>query len=216
MKEIWRPIKGYEGKYEVSNKGRVRSLTRYCMHFGYRKALIRGRLLIGHKDTSGYIMVGLHNKGTIKNLLVHRLVAQAFIPNPHKYPIINHKDENKANNHVKNLEWCTQKYNVNYGTAKKRARSTLKINRTQGKTNIDKILMKTHITKKALAKGLGISDTTLKRWINNSKNGSHSQEMLEKIKILEAKWQKENQKQINDLIKFRKEAKRIFANTYND
>ena len=210
MKEIWRPIKGYENLYEVSNKGRVRSLTKYCMRFGCRKTLIRGKLLSIRKNASGYIMVSLAKKGTKKQVLIHRLVAQAFIPNPNNYPIINHKDENPSNNNVNNLEWCTQKYNVNYGTARSRTRITNKINRSKGKTDIDKVLLKTHITKTALAKELGISKSTLRIWIEKSENGYRKKEILDEIKELEKRWQKDRQKQINDLIEFRKEAKRIF------
>lgn len=180
------------------------------MSFGYRKTLIKGKILSIHKTPSGYMKVGLSNNGTRKYALVHRLVAQAFIPNPKNYQLVNHKDENKANNCVENLEWCTQKYNINYGTAKKRAKATFELNKTTGKTDIDKALMETHITKTALARGLGISKSTLKIWINSSRNGQHKQEMLEKINVLEDEWQKNNQKQINDLIEFRKEAKRIF------
>ena len=97
--EIWCPIKGYENIYEVSDKGRVKSLK-----FGKERILKLGI------TTDGYLMVKLLKNGEKKNLLVHRLVAQTFIPNPDNLPEVNHKDENKENNSVQNLEWCDRKY----------------------------------------------------------------------------------------------------------
>lgn len=210
MTEIWKPVKGYEGLYEVSNKGRVKSLKRYSVRFGHQKELVGEKLMSLHKSSEGYIIVHLSKDGERKSKSVHRLVAQAFIPNPHCYPLINHKDENKANNHVENLEWCTQEYNVNYGTAHKRARTTHKLNKIKGKTEIDKALLQTHITKTALARGLDVSRTTLRNWILDPRK-KHYEEILIKIKELENKWQKDEKKQIKDLIEFRKEAKRIFG-----
>ena len=105
MEEIWCPIKGYEGQYEVSDKGRVRSLK-----FG------KERILKPVSDKDGYLQVGLWKNGENKMCKVHRLVAQAFIPNPQNLPEVNHKDEDKTNNFVHNLEWCDRKYNNNYGT----------------------------------------------------------------------------------------------------
>ena len=107
--EIWCPIKGYEGLYEVSDQGRVRSLK-----FG------KERILKPIRNTQGYIQVHLCKNGEIKKCLVHRLVAKTFIPNPNNLQEVNHKDEDKANNFVKNLEWCDRKYNNNYGTRTKR------------------------------------------------------------------------------------------------
>ena len=103
--EIWCPIKGYEGLYEVSDKGRVRSIK-----FGKERILKPGRM------TKGYLTVGLYKNGEQKMYLVHRLVAKTFIPNPDNLPEVNHKDEDKINNKVSNLEWCDRKYNQNYGT----------------------------------------------------------------------------------------------------
>ena len=122
--EIWRPIVGYEGLYEVSNTGRVRSLDRYvkCDYEKYR--LHKGKVLSPGKDKDGYLSVVLSCNGKHKKIAVHRLVAQAFIPNPDDLPIINHKDEDKTNNRVDNLEWCTVKYNMNYGTRNIRIRET--------------------------------------------------------------------------------------------
>ena len=106
MEEIWKDIEGYEGKYRVSNLGNVLSLN-YKNH-GYPKQLTpkcnnRGRL---------HVELILNKKR--KSMLIHRLVAMAFIPNPEKLPQINHKDENPKNNNVENLEWCTGEYNIQY------------------------------------------------------------------------------------------------------
>lgn len=120
--EIWKDIEGYDGHYSVSNLGRVRSNERfYEMPNGSLKHL---PTIIMKETTSGcgYKRVKLLLNGKPKIMLVHRLVALAFIPNPNNYRCVNHKDENKQNNNVNNLEWCTHKYNSNYGTAIERCR----------------------------------------------------------------------------------------------
>lgn len=107
--EEWRDIKGYEGLYQVSNEGRVRSLN-YHMQKGVE------RILLSSINTGGYLQVVIDDKP----VRVHRLVAEAFISNPSNLPYVNHKDEDKTNNNVDNLEWCTPEYNSNYGTRNKR------------------------------------------------------------------------------------------------
>lgn len=107
MKEIWKNIDNYE-YYQVSNLGRIKMLS-YITSDGRKLKEKNRKTFINNK---GYLIVNI--KG--KHFLVHRLVAQAFIPNPNNLPQINHKDENKLNNKVDNLEWCTAKYNSNYGT----------------------------------------------------------------------------------------------------
>lgn len=109
MKEFWKEIKGYEGLYQVSNYGRVKSL--YWNN---------ERIMKTAKGKDGYLLVQLWKNKKGKMYSVHRLVAQAFIPNPDNLPIINHKDEKPSNNHVENLEWCDYIYNNNYGTTKQR------------------------------------------------------------------------------------------------
>ena len=123
--EEWRPVKGWEGLYEVSNLGRVRSLDRYVVHKtivkkNYTK-LMKGRILSQTINSQNkYLTVGLHDGGSYRCVRVHRLVAEAFIPNPDNLPEVNHKDEDKSNNKVDNLEWCDRAYNMNYGTVIKR------------------------------------------------------------------------------------------------
>ena len=103
MEEIWKDIKGFEGLYQVSNMGRVKSLR--------RNIILKSRI-----TRNGYERVNLSANNIPKLYSVHRLVANAFISNPDNLPQVNHKDENRTNNHVDNLEWCTQEYNQNYGT----------------------------------------------------------------------------------------------------
>lgn len=112
MTEEWRPIVGYEGLYEVSSYGRVRSLDKYdSMNRFYE-----GRILKLFADRLGYLRAQLYSNSKRKSFLVHRLVAEAFIPNPDNLPQVNHIDENPSNDNVDNLEWCSAKYNSNYGT----------------------------------------------------------------------------------------------------
>jgi hypothetical protein len=120
--EIWKDIEGYEGMYQVSNMGRVRSLDRVKPNSGGQIA--KGHILPHSDNRHGYRFVSLwkFNKG--RRFYVHRLVASAFIPNPNNFPIINHKDEDKSNNRHDNLEWCTQKYNINYGNHMKRLKES--------------------------------------------------------------------------------------------
>ena len=107
--EIWKDIKGYEGQYQVSNLGNVKSLK-------------RNKVMSPIVRRHGYFGVQLYDgKGKQKTYSIHRLVAQTFIDNPNNYAEVNHKDENKANNRVENLEWCDRTYNVRYGTAMQRS-----------------------------------------------------------------------------------------------
>lgn len=108
MQEIWKDIRDYEGLYQISNKGNVKSLN--YNHTG------REEILKLSVDKRGYLIVRLCNNRKLKFLRVHRLVAEAFIPNPNNYPCVNHKDEDKTNNCISNLEFCSVKYNNNYGT----------------------------------------------------------------------------------------------------
>lgn len=115
MEEIWKDVTGFEGLYKVSNHGRVKSF-RASAKLGRPKEFI----LRPYKINSGYDVVTLYSKERRVKFQVHRLVATEFIPNPSNLPCVNHKDENKINNHVDNLEWCTYQYNNNYGTARVR------------------------------------------------------------------------------------------------
>lgn len=111
MKEIWKPIKGYEGRYEVSNLGRIKSLSRYIARKDGRVSLRRSQYL-KFSDSHGYKRVYLAKDCTRKKFPVHRLVAEAFVPNPENKPEINHKDGIKNNNIYTNLEWVTRSENI--------------------------------------------------------------------------------------------------------
>ena len=138
MNTIWRDITGYVGHYQVSNTGLIRSIKKapYILKCDHQK--------------NGYQRVYLWLGNSKKNYLVHRLVAEAFIPNPNCLPEVNHLDENKDNNDVNNLEWCTHLYNLNYGTVRKRI----------GEANRNRL-----ITDKLRA--FFRTDTARRRWINN-------------------------------------------------
>ncbi|RFZ78320.1 endonuclease [Lacrimispora amygdalina] len=117
-KEVWKPIFGYEDLYEISNYGRVKSIERLVKsnnnNFRLQKESIRKPTV----NNRGYFSIRLCKNGKYKAQFIHRLVAIAFIDNPNNLPEVNHKDEDKKNNRVENLEWCTRKYNMNYGTVK--------------------------------------------------------------------------------------------------
>ena len=112
--EVWKDVVGYEGLYQVSNLGRVKSLPRNGTHTNKEKEMtVRA-------DPKGYMRLCLCKDGKGKNVKVHRLVAEAFIPNPANLPQVNHKDEDKRNNCVWNLEWCDNRYNCVYNNRMKK------------------------------------------------------------------------------------------------
>jgi len=128
MKEVWKDIPTYEGRYQASNLGNIKSLN-------YRRFKTQKKLIFSTTKT-GYKTVTLYNKG--KNVRsVHRLIAFAFIPNPENKPYINHIDENKANNHIDNLEWVTPHENCMHGTSIQRSAAG-KINGKHSKSVIQK------------------------------------------------------------------------------
>lgn len=107
MKEIWKNIKDYDGLYQVSNLGNIKNFK-------------NNKILNGYYDKDGYKRICLYNKGKRYYPFVHRIVAETFIPNPDNLPCINHKNEIKDDNVISNLEWCTIKYNNNYGNRNKK------------------------------------------------------------------------------------------------
>lgn len=126
MDEIWVCIRGYEGLYEVSNYGNIRSVTRTVKQknaFGtISERVMKGYLLYPKEERTGYLRVCLYKQNHKRKMYsVHILVAMAFLPNPDNLPQINHKDENKKNNRVENLEWCTSYYNNHYNGIRERA-----------------------------------------------------------------------------------------------
>lgn len=126
MEEIFKDVKGAEGIYQISTKGRLKSCERYIPYRNGGKALLKEIMMKSNVNYKGYEYFMLRINGKNKYKSVHHLVAEAFIPNPNGYTEINHKDENKLNNCVENLEWCSREYNMNYGTIKERVHNSLK------------------------------------------------------------------------------------------
>ncbi len=148
--EIWKKLEKYD--IEVSNYGNVRTLS--------------GRILKPTDNGRGYLRINRHKK----TIYVHRLVAEAFIPNPDNLPQVNHKDECKSNNCVDNLEWCDDKYNVNYGTVRKRI--ALKRKKAINQYSFDGILLFEWKSSKDAADKLNISQTAINNNLRNRSNSS--------------------------------------------
>lgn len=136
MREEWRDIPRYLGYYQVSTYGRVRSYPKEVSYmnpngtFSYK--VIGGNIIKPQFHNNGYAAVTLvKNNAWERQEHIHRLVAEAFIPNPQNLPLVNHKDENPSNNHIGNLEWCTYHYNANYGTANERRSKTQRLHGTK-------------------------------------------------------------------------------------
>lgn len=130
--EVWKPVKGYEGLYEVSNHGRIRGLERIIVQKNGRTRRVEGKILTNTLSGNGYYSVCLSKDGKSYCFGVHVLVAHAFVPGYDKDNAneVNHKDENRLNNVPSNLEWCSRKYNLNYGSYKERMSQTLRNSNT--------------------------------------------------------------------------------------
>ena len=128
MEEIWKDIKGYEGLYQVSNLGRVKSLSKLIWN-GKAYYISKEKILSLKPSEKGYVKIALWKNREKEYFLVHRLVAEAFIPNPNNLPEVNHiidDFEHRSDNRVENLEWCTREYNNNYGNRNKKHSENIK------------------------------------------------------------------------------------------
>lgn len=152
--ERWTDIKGYEGLYLISDLGNVKSLR--------NNKTRKEKILRLIRIDSGYLIVCLSKNGERKNHYVHRLVAQAFLPNPKNLPEINHKDENKQNNCVDNLEWCDRQYNIDYSKAKQVGQYDLKGN-----------LIKTWKSAKEIQRRLGFDQSNISKCCRGEYKQSH-------------------------------------------
>ena len=162
MEEVWKDVVGYEGKYQVSNKGRVRSSEREVSCLRGQKRKVDGRILALIPCTNGYMSVHLSVENKSKIKLVHRLVADAFLPNPNNYPEVNHRDEVRHNNKVDNLEWCTKKYNIHYGNAIQKIKDSRKV-RPVNQYGLDGTFIKRWDNILDAGKGMGVNHSSIIR-----------------------------------------------------
>ena len=114
--ENWKQVPGFEGIYEVSDHGNIRSIDRVVSYKDGRTRRFKGKLLAPRVNEDGYLQVQLSVKDKPKTVKIHRIVAEVFIQNPDGLPEVNHRDEDKTNNAASNLEWCSHGYNSRYGT----------------------------------------------------------------------------------------------------
>lgn len=165
--EIWKDIFGYEGYYKVSNFGNIKSCERTINH-GLNNAIrfIKGQVIKPFNDNHGYHMVSLSKNGKVKKYKVHRLVAEAFIPNPKNKPTINHKNEIRHDNHVCNLEWATYQENNNYGGHNERVSKTLSKQIEQLDKNNN--LISTFESARAASLATGVTLANIKSCLNHA------------------------------------------------
>lgn len=167
--EIWKDIKDYEGLYQVSNWGRVKSLGNGGTHK-------TSRILKSEKNTRGYLQVQLSKNGKRKWFFIHRLVAEVFLENPENLPQVNHIDEDKTNNRVENLEWCEHKYNMNYGTRNERISKT-KINGKKSKKvlqfTLDGEFIREWPSTKEIERQLGFDNSAVCRCCNGKQKSAY-------------------------------------------
>lgn len=191
--EEWRPVRGYKGYYEVSSLGRVRSLPRKT-RFGTRTLVTKQKILrpvTGH----GYLYVVLSKRNKHSQKAVHRLVADAFIPNYDNLPAVNHKDEDKSNNRVSNLEWCTPRYNNLYSNVSERGAEACRIPVVQETKDGKFVARYASIAEASRATGVrhsGIDNCINKRKIKDSKGRCYTQRTAGGYK-----WRKDNRKDHN-------------------
>ena len=146
--ELWKDIKGYEGRYQVSDIGRVKSLERIVIRKNGSKQYRKERILKSLSKPNGYLYVNLCGSTGKKKFYVHRLVCEAFHENPENKPCVNHIDENKTNNIASNLEWCTVAENINHGTRTARTSKTVGQYTREGK--LIKVWKSTHEVERQL------------------------------------------------------------------
>ena len=151
MEEVWKDVKGFDGIYQVSNLGNIRSV----------------KLMKPRPIWNGYMQISFYKDGIEYHRLVHRVVAEAFLENSENLPQVNHKDENKKNNRADNLEWCTRNYNKNYGTGNKR--SAEKRSKRVLQFTLDWELIEEHPSLISIERNLGYDHSTIAKCCNRKK-----------------------------------------------
>ena len=162
--EIWKDVVGYEGRYQVSSMGRVKSLERKVRHWRGGERIQKERILKPSNDRRGYLLVSLCDGEKRKTFSVHRLVCQAFHENPDNKPQVNHINEIKTDNRACNLEWCTCKQNVNHGT--RTERSAKSRSKPVGQYTLDGELVKIWQSPCEAGKQIGLSDSHISKVAN--------------------------------------------------
>lgn len=186
MEEVWKDVPYWYG-HQISNKGNVRSVDREVNHNYSDVAIKKGKLLKTTLNRRGYYEIVTYINGNKVHKTIHRLVAEAFIPNPNNYEYVNHKDENKLNNSVDNLEWCSHRYNCNYGTAIQRSA----LHRTNKIVRITKDKTIIYKSSKVAANQLNVYVEAIRYRVRNGfLKDTVTKEVLET-------WRKANQKEID-------------------
>lgn len=172
MKEIWKDIPGYEGLYQASSLGRIKSIDRAITYSNRHNHIHKGKILIQRECTGGYLYAVLSKEGKVKNCRVHRLVASSFIPNPNNLPQVNHLDKNRKNNSVLNLQWCTGSENQIHSFTNGRSRDTkqlIEANKKPIAVIKDGKIIHTFNSLKECCKSLGMSNSCIRRVIKGER-----------------------------------------------
>lgn len=187
QQEIWKDIVGYEGIYQVSNLGRVKSLERIVIDKKGSKKIVSEAIKSQHDNGNGYMFVGLWKDNKSYNIYVHRLVAIAFIPNPEFKETVNHKDFNRSNNNIDNLEWATyseqEKHKrINHGNGWTEKSKEKMSNSMSGNINGSKKVTCEGIIFNCLrhcAEYYGVSKYSMSNWLNPNRNSKMPQSFID-------------------------------------